>query len=30
MDELAKILWKYNNLEQPLQKADAIFVLCDV
>lgn len=26
-DELAKILWKYNNLEQSLKKSDAILVL---
>jgi len=26
-DELAKILWNYNNLDQPLQKSDAILVL---
>jgi len=26
-DELAIILWKYNNLEQPLNKSDAILVL---
>lgn len=26
-DELAEILWKYNNLNQPLRQADAIFVL---
>ena len=26
-DELAKILWEYNNLEQPLRKSDAILVL---
>lgn len=26
-DELAKILWNYNNLNQPLQKSDAILVL---
>ncbi len=26
-DELAKILWKYNNFEQPLQKSGAILVL---
>lgn len=26
-DDLAKILWNYNNLYQPLKKADAILVL---
>lgn len=26
-DELAKILWNYNNLNQPIKKSDAIFVL---
>ena len=26
-DELAKVLWDYNNLEQQLKKADAILVL---
>jgi len=26
-NELAKILWRYNNLEQPLKKSDAILVL---
>ncbi|PCI89452.1 hypothetical protein COB18_04010 [Candidatus Kaiserbacteria bacterium] len=27
IDKLARILWDYNNLEQPLEKADLIFVL---
>ena len=27
IDQLAKVLWDYNNLEQPLKKADLIFVL---
>lgn len=26
-DELAKILWDYNNLNQPIKKSDAILVL---
>jgi len=27
LDDLAKILWDYNNLNQPLKKSDAILVL---
>lgn len=27
-DQLAEILWDYNNIQMPLEKADAIFVLC--
>lgn len=26
-DELATILWDYNNIQQPLEKSDCIFVL---
>ena len=27
-DQLVQVLWDYNNLNQPLKKAEAIFVLC--
>ncbi|MCX6729010.1 MAG: YdcF family protein [Candidatus Saccharibacteria bacterium] len=29
-DENAKIIWDYMHMGQPLQKADAIFVLCSI
>lgn len=29
-DNLAKIIWDYHHLNQPLKKADCIFVLCSI
>lgn len=28
IDQLAKILWEYNNINQPVSKSDIILVLC--
>src|SRR5215469_15515972 len=30
VDQLAKTIWNYHKLKQPIQKSDAIFTLCSI